>query len=411
MRRKLITNHFSTFTKGLVAMFMIAAFCVPLSSYGQDPDSIPNLEERVAALFARSCTAAGCHSGPVPMMGLDLTSDKFYATAVDEASTERPELKIVDPGNSKVSYMIHKLKGQEGIVGMQMPFTGEKLTTEEIGVIEEWIDSLDDVDTERKAKSMSEVAYPFYGWKVVNLPTTRLLNAGDMLFLISHRFNPKINDGYDAFFGLDGSGIIYISLGYAITDRLMVAVGRSNSDDDVQLQARYGIAHQGGEGGWPVGVSAQTSFNWVSQDIPDRDRFGVERFKTTMQVSVTRQIGDKIGLAFVPGLLINPGHEVDGESQLVTLGLGGRYRFSRTLSVVADWAPIVSGFTRTLVFGNDIRFDTFGGGLEIATAGHVFQIILTNSVGITSDQYLRGGDLDITKAHLRLGFNIFRVLN
>lgn len=405
-----LTNRFFSLATG-IGTCLLLVLALPLNSFGQDPGSIPDLEAKVSALFARSCTAAGCHSGPVPMMGLNLTSDQFYATAVDEASMERPELKIVDPGNSEVSYMVHKIKGQDGIVGAQMPFTGDKLTEDEIKTIEDWIDSLDDVDTERKEKTMSEVAYPFYGWKVVNLPTTRMLNQGDMLFLISHRFNPKISDGYDSFYGLDGSGIIYISLGYAITDRLLVALGRSNSDDDVELQARYGIAHQGGENGWPIGVSAQTSFNWVSQDIPDRDRFGKERFKTTLQVSLTRQLGDNIGLALVPGFTINPGHEVDGEDQLFTLGLGGRYRFTRTLAVVADWAPIVSGFTRTLVFGNDIRFDSFGGGLEIATAGHVFQIILSNSVGITSDQYLRGGDLDITEGDLRLGFNIFRVLN
>ena len=85
----------------------------------------------------------------------------------------------------------------------------------------------------------------------MNLPTTRTLEAGNMLFLIGHRFNPKLSDGYDAFFGLDGSGIIYISLGYAITDDLLVAIGRSNSADDVELQGRYSIAHQGGRSDGP----------------------------------------------------------------------------------------------------------------------------------------------------------------
>jgi hypothetical protein len=37
--------------------------------------------------------------------------------------------------------------------------------------------------------------------------------------------------------------------------------------------------------------------------------------------------------------------------------------------------------------------------------------VVTNSVGLTSDQYLRGGDLDLSEGDMRLGFNIFRVLN
>ena len=37
-----------------------------------------------------------------------------------------------------------------------------------------------------------------------------------------------------------------------------------------------------------------------------------------------------------------------------------------------------------------------------------------NSVGLTTDHYLRGGDLDIAEffnGDFRIGFNIFRVLN
>ena len=57
-------------------------------------------------------------------------------------------------------------------------------------------------------------------------------------------------------------------------------------------------------------------FNFVSQNLPHKDRFARERFKTTVQVSVTRQIGDRLGLALVPGILLNPAEDLDGEAQL-----------------------------------------------------------------------------------------------
>ena len=369
------------------------------------------LEEQVAALFERSCTAAGCHSGPVPQMGMDLTRDQFYNSTVDKQSQETPDQKIIDSSNPAESYLLKKVRGEQGITGLPMPMVGDRLTDEEIATIEQWANRLGDLSNTQRNTPVTKKAYPFYGWKVLNLPTSRTLEAGNMLFLISHRFNPTLSSGYDSFYGLDGSGIIYISLGYAIKDNFLVALGRSNSSDDVELQARYGLIEQGGEKNWPIGVSLQTSFNFVSQDFPNKDKFARERFKTTVQVSLTKQVGDNIGLAVVPGILLNPAEDLDGEDQLITVGLGGRWRFTRTLSIIGEWVPIVSGFTRTLVFGNDIRFDSWGGGLEIATAGHVFQIVLTNSVGLTSDQYLRGGDLDITEGDVRLGFNIFRVLN
>lgn len=392
-------------------MFTVLFLISALPAFAQSVD-MQQLEAEVEAIFQRSCTAVGCHAGPVPQMNMDLTSDKFYASIVDEASMEMPTMKRIVPGHPEESYLVKKIKGEDGIIGLPMPMTGDKLSAEEIAKIESWISGLgDNVDLARKEQTTPDVAYPFYGWKILNLPSSRMLEAGNMLFLIGHRFNPSLDSGYGSFYGLDGSGIIYLSLGYAITDNFLVALGRSNAADDVELQARYGIAHQGGAKGWPVGVSLQTSFNFVSQEFPNKDKFARERFKTTVQLSLTRQIGDRIGLAVVPGILLNPAEDVDGEDQLVTVGLGGRYRFTRQLSVIGEWVPIVSGFTRTLTFGNDIRFDTWGGGLEIATAGHVFQIVVTNSVGLTSDQYLRGGDLDLFEGKMRLGFNIFRVLS
>jgi hypothetical protein len=73
--------------------------------------------------------------------------------------------------------------------------------------------------------------------------------------------------------------------------------------------------------------------------------------------------------------------------------------------------PIAGGYIRTSTFGNDIRFDRWGGGLVLRTRGRVFQIVVSNTVGLTTDQYMRGGDLDPEEGDMRLGFNIFRVLN
>jgi hypothetical protein len=52
------------------------------------------LEARAVALFQRSCTQAGCHTGPIPQQGMDLTADQFYASLVGVPSQERPELML-----------------------------------------------------------------------------------------------------------------------------------------------------------------------------------------------------------------------------------------------------------------------------------------------------------------------------
>ena len=389
----------------LSALFLFVLAAPETAAQDVDQLSVEELESRVADLFGRSCARAGCHAAPVPQQGMDLTREQFYAATVDEPSREMPELKRVHPGQPEISYLAMKVRGAPGISGVQMPLAGEKLTEEEIETIEAWIRKIETVDQERKVAE-PEVAYPFFGWKVVNLPTTRTLPAGNHFFLISHRFVPPVNVGYDGFYGLDGSGVIFLNFGYAPTDKLLVVLGRSNAADNVELQTRYQITPQKLQGGSPIGVGVQGSINWITE--------GEDAVKFTGQVSLTRQVGDALGVAVVPGILFNPAEETDGEDPLITLGVGGRWTFWRNVSLVAEWAPILSGYTETFTVGNFNRFDSWGGGFEIATAGHVFQIVVSNSVGLTTDHYLRGGDLDIADffdGEFRLGFNIFRILD
>jgi hypothetical protein len=139
--------------------------------------------------------------------------------------------------------------------------------------------------------------------------------------------------------------------------------------------------------------------------------FESERLTYAGQMIFTRELTPRIGVTMTPGVLLNPVVEETGESAHLTVGLGARWRFYQNLSWLAEWTLIPRGFNETTIFGVENRFDSWGTGLEIAVGGHIFQIVVTNSLGLTTDQYLRGGDLDIGDGELRLGFNIFRVLN
>ena len=64
-----------------------------------------------------------------------------YAAMVDVPSRERPDLKLVAPGDPDASYLIHKLEGRAGIVGLRMPLNGPPyLTPGQILVIRRWIE-------------------------------------------------------------------------------------------------------------------------------------------------------------------------------------------------------------------------------------------------------------------------------
>lgn len=387
-------------------IFAAAAWTSPSSS--QD---LTNLESQVVDIFAQSCARVGCHAGSDPQLGMSLEPELFFDHTVGAASRERTELDIIHPGEPDSSYLIKKVRGDEDIIGARMPMTGNSLSDAEIATIADWVRALGDADlSERAPGAGAKTTSAFEGWKVVNLPSTRMVDARTWLFLISHRFNPELSAGYDALWGLDGSGIILLSMGYAPTNDLLFTLGRSNAADDVELQGKARFLRQTLDGRMPLSLAAQATVNWITERRGDEDRFRGEAFKFSGQLVASRELAQGLGVLVAPGVLVNQDEASDDDDVLLTVGLGGRWRFHRNLSVVAEWVPIVAGYARTSTFGNVNRFDSWGGGLEIGVGGHVFQIVVTNSVGIATDQYMRGGDLDIASGDLRLGFNIFRLL-
>ena len=68
----------------------------------------------------------------------------------------------------------------------------------------------------------------FHSTYLINLPTAETLQKGDFEFEISHRFVPPVNEGKDALYGLDGPVNVRIALGYAISNKLVATLARSN---------------------------------------------------------------------------------------------------------------------------------------------------------------------------------------
>ena len=94
---------------------------------------------QVSEVFAVSCALSGCHSGGEPKAGLSLEGD-FAARIVGVASGQRPDLKLVDPGNPDDSYLLIKVRGADEIVSQQMP-PGQVLPAEQVEIIRAWIAS------------------------------------------------------------------------------------------------------------------------------------------------------------------------------------------------------------------------------------------------------------------------------
>jgi methionine-rich copper-binding protein CopC len=88
-------------------------------------------------VFTPICTR--CHIGANAPEGLQLDEAHSYALLVGVPSAEVPGVLRVKAGDAADSYLIHKLEGSSGIVGVQMPFGGPYLPQTTIDVISQWI--------------------------------------------------------------------------------------------------------------------------------------------------------------------------------------------------------------------------------------------------------------------------------
>jgi hypothetical protein len=100
----------------------------------------PTLTSIQTSVFGPVCS--GCHNGAGTTLptSIDLrTAASSRAALVNVASTQVPTLQRVTPNNPGDSYLIRKLEGTPGIVGLQMPRNAPPLDTTTIAVVRQWI--------------------------------------------------------------------------------------------------------------------------------------------------------------------------------------------------------------------------------------------------------------------------------
>jgi hypothetical protein len=116
---------------------------------GPTQDLSPSFSSIQRDIFMASDSAgraacSNCHTtagGRVPPVGMDLGSPSAYAQLVNVAATGKPGAIRVIPGDPENSYIIHKIEGRAGIVGLRMPRSGPPyLTDGQIRVIKRWIE-------------------------------------------------------------------------------------------------------------------------------------------------------------------------------------------------------------------------------------------------------------------------------
>ncbi|MGC6471100.1 MAG: DUF5777 family beta-barrel protein [Flavobacteriales bacterium] len=263
-----------------------------------------------------------------------------------------------------------------------------------------------------------EYVVPFKNKQLINAQTTVIPDGFD--FTIMHRFGKiGLNDEfYKSFLGFDLPANIRFSLSYKLSDRAYVGVGRTKIGKTIDVEGKYLLLRQKqNESPISVAIYNNTGINtdayrgesplafFADSVTPFENKF-VHRFSYNTQLIISRKFSEKWSLQLSPTFVYqNLVEGVEKSHHTFVLPFSGRFQYSFGSAILFEYAYKLNNTS-------DNQLDNpFSLGFEFGTAGHVFQVFMSNSY------YIRETNIYTQEPYnfydkpneFVLGFNIRRV--
>ncbi len=252
----------------------------------------------------------------------------------------------------------------------------------------------------------------FKGTRLVNLHTVEIQGRGTLEFRIAHRFG-DFSSGANNFWGLDGPATIQFHLDYAISDRLMVGIGRASYNKMFDVFAKYKWLRQTTDNSMPVTLTFLGSMNVTSNIDPNKALNGADRYEYLSnrvaylaQIMIARKFNSRLSIQLSPLYIhYNMVENLTDQNDIFALGLSSRFKITSSLALSGEYVYRINKYSRDF----DLYHNALSLGFDIETGGHVFQVFLTNSIGINELSVVPYTESSWSKGQVRLGFNISRV--
>ena len=270
-------------------------------------------------------------------------------------------------------------------------------------------DSLMDMLNDGSSNKKEAVSATFKATRIIDGPSVENLGAGVLDFRILHRFG-QLNQGSQNFFGLDNA-TTRIGLDYGITKWLMVGSGHNtfNKEDDGAIKIKL-LRQQ--TNGMPVTVSYAGEMS--IQTTPSPTLPAGETWKSSNnlyygnQILIARKINRNISLQIMPTIVhYNLVDSTKFSNNTIAIGVGGRIKVSKRIAITGEYYYRITN--ADLLYNGQTTYNALSLGIDIETGRHVFQLMLTNSQGLTNRTFVGETTDSWAKGALHFGFNISRV--
>lgn len=273
----------------------------------------------------------------------------------------------------------------------------------------------DDLLSELEASSTPKTEYAFAtfkGTRVINLQSPELPAKGVMQYMILHRFGSFNQDYFYNFMGLHNAQV-RLTLDYGITDWLNVGIGQSSFQKMYDGFVKYRLFRQSkGEINMPVSVVGYSSIFYSAQRqdeaLPDAT---VNRLSFVHELVLARKFNKNFSAELVPTLVHQ--NVVDSaaySNDVFCLGIGARYKITNMHAISVEYVHQLNP-TKQYFDGTQLQKynNALSVGFDIETGGHVFQLFLTNSRGVSDPLVFSETPGSWSNGDIHFGFNISRV--
>lgn len=259
-------------------------------------------------------------------------------------------------------------------------------------------------------QTTDEVIATFKSTRIMNGHSIERMRAKQFDVRIHHRFG-TLNSGAYNFWGMDESDI-RLGLEYGINDFIMVGIGRSSYQKEVDGFTKISLLRQStGKKNNPVSVSAFASIavDGMKHQVDGQTYYPSNRLAYCFQVLVARKFNERLSLQLTPSFVhynLVP-TELD-PNNLPAIGVGGRLKLTKRISFNAEYYYVIKPYANRKDYD---KTNALALGFDIETGGHVFQIVLTNSTSMIEKGFIGENTGNWSHGDIHLGFNISRVFS
>jgi hypothetical protein len=207
----------------------------------------------------------------------------------------------------------------------------------------------------------------------------------------------------------------------------MVGIGHSTWQKTYDVFVKVKLLRQStGAVNMPVSVAFVSTIA-TRTELAKKDTLGfrvhtsfLDKSSFTQQLIIARKFSNRLSMQIMPTFIHNH-NRIDSintytknnnnliygqqRKNTIALGIGGRLKISKRVSINAEY------YYQLPDTKPGKKFNSVSLGVDIETGGHVFQLHMTNSNGMTEKSLITDTDDKWKDGYIRIGFNISRVFN